>query len=38
MTAAMGMIAFAPPYAAIGIAAPLIILLARLWEYQKFCV
>jgi MHS family proline/betaine transporter-like MFS transporter len=32
MTAAMGMIAFAPPYAAIGIAAPLIILLARLLQ------
>jgi MHS family proline/betaine transporter-like MFS transporter len=32
MTVAMGMIAFAPPYAAIGIAAPLIILLARLLQ------
>src|SRR6185312_17259802 len=32
MTLAMAMIAFAPPYAAIGIAAPLIILLARLLQ------
>jgi MFS transporter, MHS family, proline/betaine transporter len=32
MTVAMGMIAFAPTYAAIGIAAPLIILLARLLQ------
>ncbi len=32
MTVAMGMIAFAPTYAAIGIAAPLIIVLARLLQ------
>src|SRR3954469_8900418 len=32
MTVAMAMIAFAPPYAAIGIAAPSIILLARLLQ------
>src|SRR5689334_262361 len=32
MTLAMAMIAFAPPYAAIGIAAPLIILFARLLQ------
>lgn len=32
MTLAMAMIAFAPPYAAIGIAAPTIILLARLLQ------
>jgi MHS family proline/betaine transporter-like MFS transporter len=32
MTAAIGMIAFAPTYAAIGIAAPLIIVLARLLQ------
>lgn len=32
MTVSMAMIAFAPPYAAIGIAAPLLILLARLLQ------
>jgi MFS family permease len=32
MTLAMAMIAFAPPYAAIGIAAPLLMLLARLLQ------
>jgi MHS family proline/betaine transporter-like MFS transporter len=32
MTAAIGMIAFAPTYAAIGLAAPLIIVLARLLQ------
>ena len=32
MTLSMAMIAFAPPYAAIGVAAPLIILLARLLQ------
>ncbi len=32
MTLSMAMIAFAPPYAAIGIAAPLLILLARLLQ------
>ncbi len=32
MTVSMAMIAFAPPYAAIGVAAPLIILLARLLQ------
>lgn len=32
MTASMGIIAFAPPYAAIGIAAPLLMVLARLLQ------